>query len=173
MITLQYFINRSTVSKPLIVSQQNLWTYLYYSDTPYFFTLSSLSFLNNSLKLLCIVTDICRFNKRQPFMVPFYISDYLKNSSFLNMYSRLRREKYLSIASGYNVSIRIKTFNCQQELRPTLYIHTRNQTVKTQTESDFSILSWTKWCGDSAWILVLIMWLLWLRAFNRAINYLP
>lgn len=127
------------ISKPVEISQQNFSSDSQFPNTFYLFALSSLTFLNYSLKLFPIIRNISWLEERKPFMIPFRISNDLINSCFFNLHSRLSRQKYLSISLVNDISIDIKSLYRNQELWPALNIHTRNYSIKTKAKCNFSV----------------------------------
>lgn len=127
------------ISKPVEISQQNFSSDSQFPNTTYLFALSSLTFLNDSLKLFPIISNISWLEERKPFVIPFGISNDLINSGFFYLHSRLSRQKYLSISLVNDISIDVKSLYRNQQLGPALNIHARNYSIKTQTKCYFSV----------------------------------
>ena len=105
----------SLIPKSIEISEQNFSPYLDLSNTFYFLCFSSLSFLNDSLKFLVIISYICGLQKRKPFVIPFYISNNLIHCCLFNLHSRLSWQKYLSIAFFHLAPMHVKALNLHQK----------------------------------------------------------
>lgn len=140
------------ISKPVEISQQNFSSDSQFPNTSYLFALSSLTFLNDSLKLFPIISNISWLEERKPFVIPFRISNYLINSGFFYLHSGLSRQKYLSIPLVNDISIDVKSLYRNQQLRPALNIHARNYSIKTQTKCNFSVF-WRTKSWRTLWVL--------------------
>ena len=128
------------VAESLEVPKKSIYPQLYYPHASHFLRLSILSSANHPFYLFLIQGTRIALAERQPSIVPTLIANNRINVCTLLSVSRVRRKIKLSISFGNEFTLIIKSFDCDDEFWPSLYIHTGNKEVETQTNSYFSVM---------------------------------